>query len=228
MRYANKAPALRRCRGVTLTELLVGVAIGGIVMAGAIAAWGYSVRASSYTMEAARLHHDLRSTMQVVSQDIRRADGGVNIPSERAVRFSESGDCVTYFVDGRPRGFRMNADVFEMYTLNGPMLEPPQCGGPDGSGTWVALYDSMAAGSFNITGFQAACRATCYPHDEDEDIEIFDCLAISNAYPRCVGMSDVTEVLEVSLTLQGSIGAGGDNKSLTLRDAVTVRNNDVR
>jgi prepilin-type N-terminal cleavage/methylation domain-containing protein len=213
----------RQNRGVTLVELLVGLAVGAIVLLAVITAWGISVRTSSYTMEAARLNHDLRSTMQLVSQDLRRADGGVNIPSERSVRFNTDGSCVTYFVEGQPRGFRFLDGQFQMYFTD-DVSAIPDCGGPN----WVPLYESLAAGNFNVTGFQAACFSTCYPFDEDEDVETFDCLALNNVFPRCVGMTDVTEVLEVRLTLEGTIGPPNNVKALSLRDIVTLRNNDIR
>jgi prepilin-type N-terminal cleavage/methylation domain-containing protein len=215
----------RNCRGVTLVELMVGLAVGAIVLLAVVTAWGYSVRTSVYGMEAARLHHDLRSTMQIISQDLRRADGGVDMPATRAVRFSADGSCVTYFVEGVPRGFRLWNGTFQMFVSDDPTAVPV-C--DSGDTRWNALYDNLAAGSFNVTGFQAACRSTCYPFDITEDVEEFDCLANSNLYPRCIGMSDVTEVLEVTVTLQGTVGVAGNTKGLTLRDVVTVRNNDVR
>ncbi|MFU8832864.1 MAG: PilW family protein [Wenzhouxiangella sp.] len=220
-------PPWIKSRGVTLTELLVGVAIGGIVLVGVITAWGISVRSSAYTVEAARLHHDLRSTMQVVSQDLRRADGGVNLPSERAVRFNADGTCVTYFVEGRARGFRHVNDEFQMYFNDDPTAVPT-CDA--GGGSWIPLYDSLAAGSFNVTRFQAAWRSRCYPFDETEDVVEFnfDGLANGNAYPRCAGMTSVTEVLEVTLALEGTIVTATNSKSLSLRDVVMVRNNDIR
>jgi prepilin-type N-terminal cleavage/methylation domain-containing protein len=218
----------RNCRGVTLTELLVGVAIGGIVLVGVVTAWGISVRSSAYMAEATRLHHDLRSTMQVVAHDLRRADGGVNMLPERAVRFNADGSCVTYYVDGQARGFRLFEGVFQMYFNNDPTLGTPTC---DPGGTnfgWVPLYDSLAAGGFAVTGFQAAWRAICYPFDETADVEVFDSLADASVYQRCAAMTDVTEVLQVTLTLDGTITTATTPKSLSLRDVVTLRNNDVR
>jgi prepilin-type N-terminal cleavage/methylation domain-containing protein len=222
----------RNCRGVTLTELLVGVAIGGIVLVGVVTAWGISVRSSAYMAEATRLHHDLRSTMQVVAHDLRRADGGVNMPNNRAVRFNADGSCVTYYVDGQVRGFRLFDGAFQMYFNNDPLLlVPPSCTEivpPETEAGWVSLYDSLAEGGFAVTGFQAAWRAICYPFDETADVEVFDSLADASVYQRCVGMTDVTEVLQVTLTLDGTIATATTPKSLSLRDVVTLRNNDVR
>jgi prepilin-type N-terminal cleavage/methylation domain-containing protein len=212
-------------RGVTLTELLVGVAIGGIVLVGVVTAWGISVRSSVYMAEATRLQHDLRSTMQVVSQDLRRADGGVNMPSEKSVRFNADGTCVTYYVEGQPRGFRRQDGVFQMYFNNDP-TGIPTCDA--GGANWVPLYDSLSAGSFSVTEFQAAWHARCYPFNETLSMEEFTCPANCDVFPRCAGITGVTEVLEVTLLLEGSIETSTATRSLSLRDVVTLRNNDIR
>jgi hypothetical protein len=40
-------------------------------------------------------------------------------------------------------------------------------------------------------------------------------------------MTDVTEVLEITLVLSGEIGTSSGTKSMTVSDTITVRNNDV-
>lgn len=217
---------MRQCRGVTLVELLVGLAVGAIVLLAVIAAWGISVRSASYAMESARLNHDLRSAMQIVSQDLRRADGGVNIPSERAVRFTADGNCVTYFVEDEPRGFRFSpAGEFQMYFNTDPTAIPT-C--DVGDTNWVALYENLSSGPFRITDFSVSWEAVCYPFDDALPNEFFNSAGGSAIYPRCDGMTEVTEVLAVSLSLTGEIGTGSGTKVMTVADTITVRNNDVR
>ena len=229
-----------RSRGVTLIELLIGLAVGAIVLLAVIAAWGLSVRSAAYTMESARLNNDLRSTMQIMSQDLRRADGGLDIPDERAVRFSATGDCVTYFVEDEPRGYRLNQNgvfqVFALVDITDPAdpLNTPNCAitldtNSAGEQVWFGLYDQLAEGQFSITDFTAAWQAVCYPFDDTVDPTTFVSGADAGTYPRCDGMTQVTEVLEVTLTLTGEIGAGSSGtKRMTVQDTVTVRNNDVQ
>jgi prepilin-type N-terminal cleavage/methylation domain-containing protein len=231
MRRAN--PALSR--GVTLIELLIGLAVGAIVLLAVIAAWGLSVRSAAYTMESARLNNDLRSTMQILSQDLRRADGGLDVPSERAVRFSNAGDCVTYYVEGEPRGYRLSqGGDFQIFAPADP-TDIPDCSvvaDVNGAGlqVWFGLYDQLAEGQFSITEFTAAWEAVCYPFDETLAPVFFDSATHGTGlYPRCDGMTQVTEVLEVTLTLTGEIGAGASGtKRMTVQDTITVRNNDVQ
>jgi hypothetical protein len=216
----------RYLRGVTLVELLVGLAVGALVSMTVIAAWGLTVQTASYSLGSARLNHDLRSTMQLLSQDLRRADGGVDLPSERAIRFSAGGDCVTYFVDGVARGFRRNEasnGAFQMYFNDSPTAVPT-C--TEGGSSWVALEQGIAPGQFEITDFIATWRVVCYPFLETEEIEEFDSVTHGAAsFPRCDDMDETIEVLEIRLELTGQIGTGSGTKALTLSDVVTVRNN---
>lgn len=218
------------CRGVTLIELLVGLAVGAIVILAVIAAWGLSVRSAAYALESARLNNDLRSAMQIMVQDLRRADGGVRTTTTPpdVVRFAADGSCVTYFVEGLPRGFRLREGLFEMY-FDDASPNPPTCdlGTPEVA-KWSALYEGLTAGEFRITDFTASWQAVCYPFDATLDPEFFDSATLGAAtYPRCDGMSDATEVLEVTLTLSGEIGTASGTKAMTVSDTVTVRNNDV-
>jgi prepilin-type N-terminal cleavage/methylation domain-containing protein len=237
VRRANRAGS----RGVTLIELLIGLAVGAIVLLAVIAAWGLSVRSAAYTMESARLNNDLRSTMQIMSQDLRRADGGLDIIRARAVRFSPAGDCVTYYVEGEPRGYRLTeAGEFQVYapssTLDAPACESDDPDyvevNTDGGQDWFGLYDQLADGQFRITDFTASWQATCYPFDGTTPL-VRTSGSTPDTYQRCVdggtNMTDVTEVLEVTLSLTGEIGAGASGtKRMTVQDTITVRNNDVR
>lgn len=221
-----KTDMRRGCRGVTLVELLVGLVVGGILILAVVATWSLSARTAAFTLGSSRLNHDLRATMQTISQDLRRADGGAGILPERAVRFGPTGQCITYYVEDVPRGFRMNGTVFEMY-FNPASVTPPTC--DEGTGNWVPVYNSLAQGGLVITGFQAAWQATCYPFDPDDPIVAFNSSSSPiDTLDRCNGMDEVTEVLEVALSLSGQFGFGTQVKAAELNQVVTVRNNEIR
>jgi prepilin-type N-terminal cleavage/methylation domain-containing protein len=215
----------RSCRGVTLVELLVGLVVGAILILAVIAAWSLSARTAAFTLSSSRLNHDLRAMMQTMSQDLRRADGGAGVPTERTVRFGGTGQCITYYVENVGRGFRMDGDVFEMF-FSADSTIVPDCASGVG---WIPVYGSLAQGGLVITDFQVGWRATCYPFDpDDDDIEEFSSSTSPIQAPhRCNGLDDVTEVLEVTLNLSGQFGTGAQVKSATLNQAVTVRNNVI-
>ena len=59
--------------GFTLVELMVGILIGTIIIGGIILSWSLAIRSNSYILSTTALNSDLRSIMQVMTQDIRRA-----------------------------------------------------------------------------------------------------------------------------------------------------------
>ena len=59
--------------GFTLIELMVGLLIGTIIIGGIILSWSLAIRSNSYILSTTALNSDLRSIMQVMTQDIRRA-----------------------------------------------------------------------------------------------------------------------------------------------------------
>lgn len=60
-------------RGASLVELMVGIAIGLIVVAGSVALFSTQLSATRRTMLEARLNQDLRSAADLVARDLRRA-----------------------------------------------------------------------------------------------------------------------------------------------------------
>jgi prepilin peptidase dependent protein B len=63
----------RRCRGLSMVELLVGTAIGLLVVAAASTLVSQHVRDDRALMIETRLMQDLRTAADVVSRDLRRA-----------------------------------------------------------------------------------------------------------------------------------------------------------
>ncbi|HRQ59408.1 MAG TPA: hypothetical protein PLN31_18495 [Azoarcus taiwanensis] len=220
---------------MTLVELLVGLAVGSIVLTGVVMAWGISMRSAAYTFEAARLNHDLRATMQIVTQDLRRADG-------ESVRFTDDGNCVTFSVappaskrgaggicETAPatdsecwsaRGYRQNEDRFEMFFSTDPSAVASCDSGAD---EWIPLYDDLAAGTFRVNNFEALCLpgSRCIDLATEAESVPGDC----SAYPRCA-TAEYIEILAVNLEMTATISVGGNEKQLTLREVVAVRNND--
>jgi type II secretory pathway component PulJ len=64
---------LRRQQGFGIPELLVGIAVGMIIVAAAVQMLFTTLRNSNDNIKMARLEQDLRQTMQMVTRDLRRA-----------------------------------------------------------------------------------------------------------------------------------------------------------
>ena len=65
--------APRRARGTTLVELLVGLAIGLVVVAGAATLLARQLREQRALLAATRLTQDLRNAADLVARDLRRS-----------------------------------------------------------------------------------------------------------------------------------------------------------
>lgn len=64
---------IKRQKGLSLVELLIGLLVGAIVVAGAISIFTGSVRNSTDNINLTRLNQDLRAMMDIMERDIRRA-----------------------------------------------------------------------------------------------------------------------------------------------------------
>jgi prepilin peptidase dependent protein B len=59
--------------GFTLTELMVGLTVGSLVLSGTTAMYLMTARAAGENIRHARLNQELRAAMEIMQQDIRRA-----------------------------------------------------------------------------------------------------------------------------------------------------------
>lgn len=66
-------PRLRRSRGVSLVEVLVGLALGLFVVGGALMLFGRFTGENRHLLQEARIVQDLRAAADLIARDLRRA-----------------------------------------------------------------------------------------------------------------------------------------------------------
>jgi prepilin peptidase dependent protein B len=156
--------ARRLQRGLSLVELMVGSAIGLMVVAVALLALTHHLRESRSLLLETRLMQDLRTSTELVAHNLRRA-GPLN-ETDDGVRFSHAGADAAM-------AYRLRAGVIEMKL---------------GDGYWQAMTDAntMRVASFSITprvdetvlaGFCArpcteGSAATCPPRQQVRSLAI--------------------------------------------------------
>lgn len=108
LRRSRPVRARRGVRGMSLVELMVGAAIGLIVVAGAISLFATQMRASRSTMLATRVTQDLRAAADLIARDLRRtgywgnavsgtsAVGSTTPPQNPYAGLTTSAQAVTY------------------------------------------------------------------------------------------------------------------------------------
>jgi len=72
-RPAGTTPGARRQRGISVTELMIGLTVGLIVLAGTLGLFSGHLRSNNDLMRVTRLNNELRGTMDMIVRDIRRA-----------------------------------------------------------------------------------------------------------------------------------------------------------
>ncbi|WP_019623736.1 prepilin-type N-terminal cleavage/methylation domain-containing protein [Thioalkalivibrio thiocyanoxidans] len=96
LRPAGHLPRIRSSKGFTLVELMIGILVGTIVVAGVIALYITVIRGSAFVVTEARVTQDTRISMDLMASDIRRA--GYSHPSRIEVS-EESGTPENPFMD---------------------------------------------------------------------------------------------------------------------------------
>lgn len=173
-----------RQTGFSLVELMVGLVVGLIVVAGASAMYVSTVRGQAYALRAAKLNQDLRATMNVIAADVRRAGywggaiTGAGNPAPLPHPYSladgttqtdltvlEAGTCLMYAYDadadasnpveaGEVFGFRLAGNVIQMLDPGNTLVETDDCD----AGTWAGMTSNdtvvVDALIFSTTGSQ--------------------------------------------------------------------------
>jgi type IV pilus assembly protein PilW len=173
--------AYRRCRGFSLVELMVGMAIGLVVVLGAMS-MVVQIQTGSWNLQVeTRLNQDLRAAADVIARDLRRGGywgdairgtqtvGGTSTTPQNpyaavsgstsaGLAYGFSRDAVENNVldAGEQFGFRLSSGMLQMQTSNG---------------VWQDLTDSknLTITAFNITPSDTAlplghlCAKGCAP-----------------------------------------------------------------
>jgi len=201
--------------GLSLVELLVSLAVGLTIMAGVTGVYINSIRSSSDTLKITRLNQELRSVMDIMVRDIRRAGyrGRVeNImfstpTSANPFTLSVIGDCITYEYDINGNGTVDDASVNTderfgfRYNNNEKAVERRRSGGDcDDSGWWKFTDEEM--------------------------IEITSLTFTPNSSPVSVGANISTSTITVNslkIQLTGRVKDDATIPQRTLTDTVRMR-----
>lgn len=176
----NATPARRGQRGLSIVELMIGVAIGLIVLSGALSLFSTNLNASRRLQAETRLNQDLRAAADMVARDLRRAGywgnaiqgtlaqgvGSVTVANPYSAVAAASANVGYAFSRGIENdtldtietfGFRLQSGVVEMQTS---------------AGAWQGVTDPTAVNvlDFTITPTTTAlplghlCPKTCAPN----------------------------------------------------------------
>lgn len=77
--------------GLTLTELVIGVAVMALIMAAVFGVLSSSIKAQTYGMSQEASFNEVRRAMATISQELRYATG-VTLPAGNEIRYTRDGD----------------------------------------------------------------------------------------------------------------------------------------
>ena len=167
-------------RGLTFIEVLIGLAIGVIVIGGALFVYSSSVQSSNSTLRTSKLNQEVAGLMLVMTNDIRRAgywenNGGTalqlnpfsqpnattlvvrdDMTTDAVQPPTGQGTCITYAYDAtylasNTPGVLDDADLFG-FRLNNGVVQMRQSGTVDGAACVGGTCTSCANGVWaNVT-----------------------------------------------------------------------------
>lgn len=216
----------RRQTGFTLMEGLVSMSISLVATAAMVALMSNSLGSTTRIVNMTKLSDDLRSTMQLMTRDVRRTsynanalycygnddcftDGSVALPGD--ITISNTNECFTFLMDrdhdgdsteNDAGGFRRNVvngvGVIEMWTGN----NSPNCA--DTAPNWVQVtnLDSM-----NITAFTV-----------DDSLSFTQVIFDDGA-----GNTITQKVRKLRLNIQGAL-LNDEQINREIEDVISVRN----
>jgi type IV pilus assembly protein PilW len=226
-----------RARGTSLIELMIGLAVGLLVVAGAIALYVNSVQASRGNLELAHLNQQLRALMSLVTRDLRRAcyyGGTPGLHDFFANPFTQGGNDLAVGAHG---GEAAGSCVTYTYDLDGDRLVGVGAVSPLPAG---ADADNVEQFGFRLNGGRVeartagtslGCNAGTWVDVTEPTIEVTGlsfvltetCLNIENTGSACTAGDASETKRRVDVSLTGRLTADPAMQQ-TVNESVQIRN----
>lgn len=100
--------------GVTLIELMIGLLVGMIVVAGGFQVFTTSIKGQTDNQQLSRLNQDMRAMMDIMVRDIRRAGFVTSYPDTNFASLQNNP-----FFDGTTAGSTTDISVHNPGTISG-------------------------------------------------------------------------------------------------------------
>lgn len=235
---------LAKSKGVSLIELMVGIAVGMLVIIGAIAFYVSTTKSQSDSNKLMHLNQNLRALMDIMTRDISRAGYAFDTPqvtgtpvpfpannpffsttagASTDLAVYNGGSCIVYAynrdndgtVDSNERmGFRLNGTDVQMRT--GGATHNDDCT----SGTWEAANDpSVEITALNFNIITQKLSITDLPFGN------LSCTSADECY-TCESGDQCVYIREVTITLGGRL-KNDPSVSQTIEGRAHIFNNKI-
>lgn len=232
-----------RQRGLSLIELMIGMAVGLVILAGVLTVYISTIQSSSATVKSIRLNQEMNAVLDVMMSDITRAGYWSNATDQiqniqtvsnpftaatTDLRVLDGGRCLLFTYDfdadglvtastDEMRGYRLNVDTNEIQTIQGITggVDTTTC---PGDHAWQSLTDRRTS---TITDLTFTLNEKC---SNITDTTIQDCTNPVNI-PASGDLTVHTREVVISMT-----GELTDDNAVrkTLQESVKIRNDAIK
>lgn len=225
--HRTNRPALHKTSaGFSLIELIISMAVGIVVIAGILSIFGSSIKNNADTVLNAKMNQELRSAMELISNEIHRAgywSGASTAASNTPLQYGvenvvndTTNDiyCITYSYEHadntiRRRGFRLSNNAIEWARTNAT----PGCTSAGAEWTPITESSMVEITAMTFTDETNECwnftqNKSCDPCTVNDDWAVDDILSF-------------TRHIDVSITAQLK---KDPDQTITLEAAIQVRN----
>jgi len=201
-------PSPHAQNGETLTGLLVGLALGLVVLAGGSAMLSSQLRGHRQALQDTHLHHDLRSAVDWMAKELRQAHYSANAWETRSPStcldtfcmdeqdFNLSDEALIFSVDRNHNGLRDDDECMGFRLTAQTIQIKRSC---QGSGDWQAITD-ISSLRVNALQWQLHCTSVqgwlrrslemslraAWPNDPSRQISVTQTVHLQNDLPASV------------------------------------------
>jgi prepilin peptidase dependent protein B len=236
---------VRKQSGSSLVELMVGLAIGLIIVAAAASVYITAVRSGADTLRSAKLNMELRSAMDIMVAEIRRAGYTPNTTNLTNNPFMLTTtnltlvgtDCLlfAYDTDGNSSadsedffGFRRNTSDASISMRRGGASTSGGCTGDSTSWERITDPDNVV---IDTLSFSISYQCQNAQTGLKSSIESCTAATGNTVYPAAIAASpihsDLIEIRDVTITLEGHHKSDALTK-ISLSQSVRVRNDRIQ
>jgi len=238
---------MNRFKGFTLIEIMISLALGIIIIGGALSIYISTIRSSSDIINSARLNYDLDSVAQLMLNDIRRAGywqsatsgsdakdnpfmlegaaGNTNVVISK--KTGEADDsCIIYSYEGETNNDAADVNEYYGFRMNGDGIDmrysvDTVANASCDQGNWMNIINTERIVITSLSFDDSTSKCLNYTTNTSYNTP---CASVSGAN-LATGATGI-ETRQIDITIEGDVvGDSAVDKSLTV--FVKIRNDRV-